>query len=98
MKSSFMLPSCNYNIGISKAELETLITKGHLMTVVSKTPCVTGRAVMNEAGTGLETIDRKPIYNDLKFYLEEDVADLHGGDWGVQFLTINIIPEEAEHE
>ena len=98
MKAGFMLPSGNYNICISKAELEILMTKGHLMMTVSKTPCVTGRAVMNEAGTGLETIDKKPIYNDLKFCLEEDVADLHGGDWGVQFLTINVLPEEDTDE
>lgn len=98
MKSSFMLPSCNYNIGISKAELETLMSKGHLMTVISKTPCITGRAVMNENGTGLETIDKKPIYNDLRFCVEEDVADLPASDWGVQFLTINVVPEEGQNE
>lgn len=93
MKASFMLPSCDYNIGLTKEELERLVSKGYVTMRVSRTPCTTGRGVINEAGNGMETIDKHQIPNDLRFEVDGPVADLDGGDCSVQFLTIYLDKE-----
>lgn len=87
-----MLPSCNYNVVLSEEDLQTLLTKGRISGIVTRgdIPCITGRAIWNEEKKDLETLDEKSVPNNLRFFLEEDVADLEGGDWPVQFLTINL--------
>lgn len=91
MIAGFMLPSCNYNIVLSEEDLQTLLTKGSICVTPDKNfPCITGRAIWNEKTKDLETLDEKSVPNNLRFFLEEDVADLEGGDWHVQFLTINL--------
>ena len=95
MKAGFMLPSCNYNITLSKEELNRFLEKGYITATVSKMICTTGRAVLNKGGDGLEILDKKEIYNDLRFFLSEPVADLDGGDWCVQFINISVEKEQT---
>lgn len=89
MKTSFVLPSCNYNIGISKEDLQQLLDTGHLNVIIHRTPCKTKRAIFN--GSDFEFLDDKEIHNSLCFHLDENVADIESGYFGVQFLTINVI-------
>lgn len=88
MKMHFGLPSGNYNIVLNKDDLEQLLSKGILCISVGRTTCTTDRACINRNGDGLNFLDEKEVYNDLRFYLEEPVADLKSGDWSVQFLDI----------
>ena len=91
MKTGFILPSCNYNIVLSKKDLEQLLTTGKLVVDPWRDiPCHTGRVVTTEDHMGFKTLDRKQIPNHLCFNLEEDVADLNSGRWPVQFLGIFI--------
>jgi hypothetical protein len=91
MEASFMLPSCTYNLVLSEEDLVNLLETGHIYTRISKdVPCRTGRAVWFKETSTMKTLDRKQIPNNLLFYLEEDVADIEGGDWHVQFLNIHI--------
>lgn len=92
MKTSFVLPSCNYNIGITKEELQRLLDTGHLDARVSRTPCTTSRAIFN--GNDFEFLDKKEIHNSLCFLLDEKVADIESEYYGVQFLTLNVIKED----
>ena len=92
MRTSFMLPSCNYNIHITKDELHQLMDTGYLGVLVHKVPCKTGRAIFD--GEHFKTLDRKEICNNLRFLLDEGVADIQETDWHVQFLTINIDKED----
>lgn len=92
MKTSFILPSCNYNIGISKDELQQLLDTGHILMSVHRTPCYAGRSIFN--GSDFEMIDKKNISNNLCFQLDDAVADNEAGDYGVQFLTLNVIKED----
>jgi hypothetical protein len=92
MKTSFILPSCNYNIGISKEELQQLLDTGHILMTVHRTDCYAGRTIFN--GSDFETLDKKEIGNHLYFRLDDNVADIEAGDYGVQFLTINVIKED----
>ena len=92
MKTGFALPSCSYNIVLSKEDLNELIDKGHAVLAVTKTPCTSSRAVWNDEKKTMESIDKKAVPNSLLFYLKEDVADCNKGDYPVQF--INIIVEE----
>lgn len=94
MKAAFRLPSGNYNITISKEEFNQLLEKGNISARVSKMICTTGRGVINKNGDGLETLDKKEIHNDLRFFLSEPVADLNGGDWCVQFINISVEKEQ----
>lgn len=92
MRTSFMLPSCNYNIHISKNELQQLLETGYLGVTVHKVPCKTGRAVFD--GSDFKTLDKKETSNKLRFLLDEGVADIEETDWHVQFLTINVDKED----
>lgn len=92
MRTSFMLPSCNYNIHISKDELRQLLETGYLGVQVYKVPCKTGRAIFD--GNDIKTLDRREICNNLRFLLDEGVADIKETDWHVQFLTINVDKED----
>ena len=90
MKAGFILPSCNYNIVLTKEELEILLSTGHIdVNVMRDISAHTGRYVYDN-DTGFKMLDRKSIPNNLRFYLEDNVADIEGGDWHIQFLTINI--------
>lgn len=91
MKASFMLPSATYNIVLSKEDLERLLEKGYVSAIVNKNmPCTTGRAVWNQEKETLETLDRKEIWNNLRFNLHSDVADIKADEWAVQYLNILI--------
>lgn len=92
MRTSFMLPSCNYNIHISKEELRQLLETGYLGVEVRKVHCKTGRGIFD--GKRFKTLDRKEISNNLRFLLDEGVADIEETDWHVQFLTINVDKED----
>ena len=97
MKIHFGLPSCNYNIVLNKEDLEQLLSKGSLCIHVSRVGCTTSRACVNKEGNGLDILDKKEVYNDLRFYLDEPIADLEGGDWCVQYLDI-ILDESCGFE
>jgi len=87
-----MLPSCNYNIHISKDELKLLLETGYLGVMVHKVPCETGRAIFN--GSDFETLGERETSNNLRFLLDEGVADIKETDWHVQFLTIQVDKED----
>ena len=90
MKASFVLPSCNYNIVISKEELDRLNKTGHISTLVHREmPCYTRRMVYDGENEKFKALDPKQISNNLRFIHDEDVADITDRDWHVQFLTIN---------
>lgn len=91
MKSSFMLPSCTYNIYLSPDDLNQLLTTGRVsVDPLRNFPCRTGRAVYDVEKQTFKTLDGKHIPNNLRFYLNENVADIEGGDWHIQFLNIMI--------
>lgn len=91
MKASFMLPSCTYNLVLSKEDVVQLLGTGHIYTRVSKDiPCRTGRAVWDNEASTMKTLDRKCIPNNLMFLLDDNVADINELDWHVQFLNIHI--------
>jgi hypothetical protein len=92
MKSSFALPSCTYTISLSKEELQQLLETGLVSSVrpIQSVPCSTSRAVFDNKNKIFKPLDRKQIPNNLRFTLDENVADIEDGDWHVQFLNIRI--------
>ena len=90
MRASYCLPSGNYNIVLSNEELRELLERGHVTARMSRTPCTTSRAIFNDEKGKMEIRDKKPIYNNLFFHVNEPVADIEAGDHNVQFLCINI--------
>lgn len=92
MKSYFALPSCTYTVSLSKDELKQLLETGFISSVrpIQSVPCCTSRAVYDDENKNFKSLDRKQIPNNLCFKLEEDVADIEGGEWHVQFLNIRI--------
>jgi len=96
MRTHFGLPANNYVIILNKEELERLLNNKHISIEVGRTPCTTSRAVFNDEKTRLDFMDRKEIHNDLRFYLNEDVADNKSGDYSVQFLNIALENESED--
>ena len=90
MKVHFGLPSCSYSVVLDKNDLLRLISTGTIVIHTNREPCSTSRAIINESGDGFDFLDRKDVYNMLKFDLEEPVADLEVGTWPVQFLNITL--------
>lgn len=91
MKSSYMLPSGTYNLILSKEDLCELLNKGRISYHIGHDiPCVTGRAIYDSNKKEMLVLDKKEIYNDLRFRLEEPVADIKEGFNNVQFLNIHI--------
>lgn len=90
MKVSYGLPSATYNIVLSKDDLVKLIDTGRINVFARDLPCTTSRAVYNREKRELETLDRKEVTNNLRFRLEDDVADIHEGEYSVQFLAIRL--------
>lgn len=90
MKASYGFPSGNYNILLSKEELTQLLEKGYITIVMSRVPCITSRAVWNPKKKDMDFLDKKPIFNNLRFRTTEPVADMEAGDHNVQFMCINI--------
>ena len=90
MKAGYCLPSGNYNIVLSEDELSQLLKTGHVTIHMSRVPCTTSRLVFNDDEGKMEIHDKKPIYNNLFFHVNEPVADIEAGDHNVQFLCINI--------
>ena len=96
MKAHYGLPSGDYNIILSKDELEQIISKGSVSIRVLRTPCTSSRAVLNEDVTGLDFLDKKEVLNNLCFHLDEPVADIDGGYHNIQYLTIILDEEEKK--
>jgi len=94
MKSSFNLPSCTYNIILSKEDLDLLNTAKYVGVAVSRVSCVSSRGIIDEKNH-FQSLDTKQVPNNLRFDLTKQIADMKPDDWSVQFL--NIILEE-EHE
>lgn len=90
MKASYCFPSGNYNVLLSKEELAQLLEKGHITIHMSRVPCVTSRAVWNPKKKDMDILDKKSIFNDLRFRTTEPVADMEPGDNNVQFMCISI--------
>ena len=86
MKAGFVLPSCNYNIVLSKEDIQQLLETGHIIARPSKDrPCT----VRSSNG------DVKDGYNDLRFFVNEELKNFNGEEegnqeWWIQFLTINL--------
>jgi len=93
MKIGFVLPSCSYNIVISKEELAGLLEKGHALIHVGRTSCNTARIIVDESGD-FKYIDKKVVPNNLQIHLDEPVVDCEKGYWPVQFLNIHIESED----
>ena len=91
MRTSYMLPSGTFNIFLSKTELQHLIDTGGLVTFSGRVTCTTGRSVWNSEKNDMETLDKKEIPNDLRFHLNEPVADIESGSHRVQFLNIHVL-------
>lgn len=88
MRTVFNLPSCDYNIILSKEDLQELLEKGYITVRSCRIPCSTSRALWDTEKEKWIFDDRKTIPNNLFFGLSEPVADLHAGDRGVKFLNI----------
>ena len=94
MKSGFVLPSNTYNLVLSQEDLTTLLSKGRVSAHLTRIPCVTSRSVYNGETETMEFLDNKVVENDLRFYLNDPVADIDGGDHSVQFLNILLDKED----
>lgn len=90
MRAGYMFPSGNYNIVLSKEELEQLVEKGHLTSVTNRIPCSIGRGVYNPSKKCIENHDKKDVLNQLFFRTDEDVADMSPGYQYVQYLCIAV--------
>lgn len=90
MKASYGFPSGDYNILLSKQELDELLKRGHITVRMSRVPCITSRAVLNSERDEMEILDKKEIFNCVLFHTDEPVSDIKAGDHYVQFLSINI--------
>lgn len=95
MKTYYALPSGTYNIALSAKDIAELVTTGRLVIFMGDKPCKTGRALYDDQNDTMITLDEKEVTNDLRFYLDDDVADIKSGDWNVQFLSIHL---EDDHE
>lgn len=93
MRTHYGLPSGDYTIALNKSDLDQLLSKGSVTMHTSRTGCTTSRACLNKNGNGLDFLDKKEVYNDLRFHLEERVADIEGGEHYVQFL--NVVLDES---
>lgn len=82
MKISFCLPSCNYNIILTREELQQLIDTGH--TGVIRPDRISG-LYYDERGRRQEG-----VYHDLR-YLDRN------GEESVQFLTVNVEKETSDN-
>ena len=94
MKSSFNIPSCTYNIILSKEDLELLTTSSYVGCEISRIPCTSSRGII-DGERRFESLDRKQVENDLRFNLTKQVADIKENEWGVQFLNI-MLEKECE--
>ena len=56
---------------------------------VGRTECKTGRYVVTKTGT-MPVLDKKDIYNDLRFNLNEPVDDIESGDYPLRFVTFRV--------
>jgi len=95
MKNSFNIPSCTYNIILSKEDLDLLNTTRYIGVAVSRVPCVSSRGIINEEYR-FQSLDTKQVQNNLRFNLTEQIADMEPDEWAVQFL--NIILEDENEE
>ena len=82
MRISFCLPSCNYNIILTREELQQLIDTGH--TGVIRPDRIPGLSY-DERGRRQEC-----VYHDLR-YLDRN------GEESVQFLTVNVEKETSDN-
>ena len=98
MKTHYGLPSGDYTISLTKEELNQLVSKGSITMRASRTPCTASRAVINESGDGLNFHDKKEVWNDLRFHLDEPVADISAGEHNIQFLNICIDKDDARYK
>lgn len=82
MKVAFVLPSCNYNICLTRDELQQLIETG----------CSGVMRPDREPGVFRDEYGKKQegIYHELG-YTDKN------GEYSVQFLTVNIEKEESDN-
>ena len=90
MRTSFILPSGNYNIILSKNELAELLDKGHIVAHIGRIPCKTGRAYYDPEKKTMDMADKKVVYNDVRVHIEDGhVGDIDCPDgYPVQFVRI----------
>ena len=93
MKASYLLPSGTYNLILTAEDIAKLLDAGRVTIQMSRTPCVTARAVWDSEKKDIVRKDNKVIFNDLRFRLNDPVDDMGPGTYNVQYL--NIILGEA---
>lgn len=96
MRASYMLPSGTYNLILTPEDLAKLRDTGTVSLRISRTPCVTARDVWDSEKKDIIRKDKKDIFNDLRFRLNDPVDDMGPGLYNVQYL--NIVLEEPEDE
>ena len=98
MKASFTLPSCNYNIVLSKEDLEQLLKTGHITVRPNKdVPCSTSRAYYDFEKSKWNIVGEREVPNNLNFHLENTPIPGEVEKWGVQFITINLEKKEKNN-
>lgn len=90
MKFSYLLPSGDYNIVLSRDDIKSLVETGCLKVMPMDTECHTHRLVWDSKKRDMEVRDRKEIRNDLRFKLKDPVDDIGPGVHVVQFLNIRL--------
>ena len=96
MKAGFMLPSCNYNIVLSKEDIQKLLEIGSICVRPGKdVPCKAARTYYDEEH-GFNVVGERDVCNDLSFYLDGELEDCGNKDWPVQFLTINVDEKDID--
>ena len=93
MKAHYSLPSGTYNIILDKRDLIKLLNDGGVNAFTHKIECTTNRFVYNSSIHEFEELDHKQVLNDMRFCIDEPVADIEAGDHFIQF--INIILDET---
>lgn len=97
MKTSFNIPSCTYNIILSKEDLDLLNTAKYVGLKVSRTPCVSSRGVI-DGDNHFQSLDTKQVQNNLRFDLTKQIADMKPDDWSVQFVNIILDDKSGDGE
>lgn len=96
MKAYYSHPDGTYSVNLSIEELAELLSKGKVIIHMYRSRCTTGRAIFNKEKSDFEILDKKDVFNNVQFHTDEAVADIEGGNYGVQFLRINIDKQNNE--
>lgn len=93
MKTGYCLPSGDYNVVLTKEELNELVENGRLTMSTGRTNCSACRYYFD--GEKMTHAWKKDVFNCLLFHLDEEDVDRKedAGEHYVQFLSI-IVKED----